>query len=58
MTPVLILVMMLVGGFDAPVIETQQIQFRTMEACHAAAAQLERDLSHLNAVAICIERVP
>jgi hypothetical protein len=58
MTPVLILVMFLAGGFDAPVIETQQIQFRTMEACQAAAEKLERDLAHLNAVALCVERVP
>lgn len=55
MTPIMLLLLTIVS--DGPlIIASEQIQFRTMESCQIAAAQLERDLSGFNARAICIDR--
>lgn len=55
MNPLLILVLSLTiqGIVD---MEINEIQFRTMESCTIAAAQLERDLTEFNARAICVDR--
>lgn len=55
MTPILILVLWL-STETGPAIETQQISFPTIEACEAAAHDLERDLAGLNAKAVCLNR--
>ncbi len=55
MIPIMILVLM-ISNPEKPEIKTEQIQFRTMESCYAAALRLERELSQFNAVALCIDR--
>lgn len=55
MTPMMLLVLVLVSGESTSLV-SEQIQFRTLESCQIAAAQLERDLSEFNARAICIDR--
>lgn len=52
MIPILLLLISL-NGKDVVV---QQIQFRTLDSCQAAAAILERDLVRYNAMAVCIDR--
>lgn len=56
MIPVLILVLWLPGEHGGPTIETREIQFRSMESCSYAAAQLETSLKRINASAVCIDR--
>lgn len=55
MTPILLLVLMLVTDSGVQV-STEQIQFRTMESCRAAAADLEREMALYQARAVCIDR--
>lgn len=57
MIPVLILILSL-STSSCIELKIEQIQFRSMESCYAAALRLERELSQLNAVALCIDRAP
>lgn len=52
--PILLLVLLSQTGD----LRVEQIQFRTMETCRAAAAQLEHELAPFNARAVCLERAP
>jgi len=52
MIPILLIVLSLSN--QPPVIE--QIQFRTIKSCEIAVQKIERELSYLNAHAICIDR--
>ena len=55
MMPILILVLSLTTPHGTQ-LTVEQIPFRTMESCDAAALRLERDLGTYNAVALCIDR--
>ena len=57
MIPILLLILLITteSGVD---VHVEQIQFTAMESCQNAADKLERELIHLNAQAICIERTP
>lgn len=54
MIPILLLILSVQS--QSTEIQIEQIPFRTMESCQAAASKLERDLSQYNARAICIDR--
>jgi len=56
MIPILLLILSVQS--KSPEIQIEQIPFRTMESCYAAALRLERELSQFNAVALCIDRAP
>lgn len=52
----MLIVLALVGSDGQVALHTQTIPFRTLEACQAAAPNIERRLAAVNAVAMCVER--
>ena len=56
MTPILLLILTIISADESVIIETEQIQFRTIESCESEAIRLERELSEYNTRAICVNR--
>lgn len=56
MTPILLLILTIISSDESVRIETEQIQFRTIESCESEAHRLERELAEYNARAICVNR--
>lgn len=52
MIPILLIIF--IG--QAGIIETQQIQFRTIESCTREAQKIETRLTDIGAIAMCIDR--